>query len=161
MNRGFRVFGAAAAAAVALIAGTGSAYADTTFDTGMVTVMAQTRAIQVGVAGITVVSLDKVSDPGVQVRVTTGDGAMPVVSTVHAAGENGCSAVDDPAHGTLNRTVFVQGGAWANVYVKVQYTTTTVLGISTTHVVQPFGPAGLTVPPLTLVTGVPVDVCMA
>jgi hypothetical protein len=161
MNRRIRIIGAAAAAAVTLITGAGSAYADTTFDTGMVTVMAETRAIKVDVGGITVVNLDKVSNPGVQVKVTVSDGSMPVASAVHAPGENGCSAVDNPLKGTLNRTITVQGGPWATIYVKAQYTTTTVLGLSTTHVVEPFGPVGLTVTGLGLVPGVPVDVCMA
>ena len=161
MNRRIRVLGSAAVATIALVSGGGSALAETTFDTGMVTVMAQTRAVRVAVGGITVVSVDKVSDPGVQVRVTAGEGSEPVASTVHAPGENGCSAVDDPAKGTLNRTLTVQGGPWANVYVKAQYTTTTAMGLSTTTVVEPLGPSGTTVTGPSLIVGVPVDVCLA
>ncbi len=161
MNRRIRVLGTAAVAATAMFLNSGAAYADTVLDTGMVTVMAETRAIKVDVGGLTVVSLNKVSNPGVQVRVTVGEGSDPVVSTVHAPGENGCSAVDDPSKATLNRTITVQGGPWANVYVKAQYTSTTVLGLSTTHVIEPFGPAGMTVNGVGMDTGVPIRVCMA
>ena len=161
MKRRTCLIGSAAVAAIALVSAGGSAYADTTFDTGMVTVVAQTRAVRVDVGGLAVVSLNKVSDPGVQVRVTVAEGSNPVVSTFFAPGENGCSAADDPARGTLNRSVAVQGGPWANVYVKAQYTTTTPIGLSTTHVVEPLGPAGLTVSGVTLVTGVPVNICVA
>ena len=93
--------------------------------------------------------------------MTVGEGSQPVVSTVHAPGENGCSAVDDPSKGTLNRSVTVQGGPWANVYVKAQYTSTTPIGVSVTHVVEPLGPGGLTVAAPALVAGVPVSVCVA
>ena len=161
MNRLNRVLTTAAAAVVSLLASTGTAYADTVLDTGMVSVMAETRAVKVGVGGTTVVSVDKVSNPGVQVRVTVGEGSQPVVSTVHAPGENGCSAVDDPSKGTLNRSVTVQGGPWANIYVKAQYTSTTPLGVSVTHVVEPLGPGGLAVDAQGLVVGVPVSVCVA
>lgn len=161
MNRRLRVLGTAAVAAIGMLASSGTAYADTTFDTGMITVMAQTRAVKVDVAGITVVAVNKVSDPGVQVRVTVGEGSQPVVATVHAPGENGCSAADDPTKGTLNRSIFVQGGPSANVYVKAQFTSTTPLGVSTTHVVEPFGPGGHTVNGVALVSGVPVSVCVA
>ena len=161
MNRRIRVLATAAGAAVSLLASGGTAYADTVFDTGMVTVMAQTRAVKVDVGGITVVSVDKVSDPGVQVRVTVGEGSQPVVTAVHGPGQNGCSAVDDPSKGTLNRSITVQGGPWANVYVKAQYTSTTPVGVSVTHVVEPLGPGGLTVTAPGLVAGVPVSVCVA
>jgi hypothetical protein len=161
MNRRVRVIGSAAAAAIVLLGATGNAYADTTFDTGMVTVVSQTRALRVGVGDIAVVSVNKVSNPGVQVRVTADDGSQPVMGTTHAAGENGCGAADDPIAGTLNRTVTVQGGASATVYVKVQYTTTTPMGVSTTTVLEPLGPAGITVDGAALVVGVPVDVCVA
>lgn len=161
MNRRFRILGTAAVAAVGLLASSGSAYADTYFDTGMVTVMAETRAVSVGVGGVTVLSVDKVSNPGVQVRVTLGDGSDPVVTSVHAAGENGCAAVDDPSKGTLNRTVTVSGGPWATVYVKAEYTTSTVLGVSTYHSVEPLGPTGMTVGGATLLVGLPVDICVA
>lgn len=161
MNRRIRVLATAAGAAVSLLASGGTAYADTVFDTGMVTVMAQTRAVKVDVGGITVVSVDKVSDPGVQVRVTVGEGSQPVVTAVHGPGQNGCSAVDDPSKGTLNRSITVQGGPWANVYVKAQYTSTTPVGVSVTHVVEPLGPGGLTVAAPGLVAGVPVSVCVA
>ena len=161
MNRSIRVLGTAAVAAIGLLASSGSAYADTMFDTGMVTVEAQTRAVRVDVAGLTVVSVNKVSDPGVQVRVTVAEGSNPVLSTVHAPGENGCSAADDPMMGTLNRSITVQGGPWANIYVKAKFTTTTPIGISTTHSMEPLGPAGLTVDGVTLVTGVPINICVA
>ncbi len=161
MNRRIRVLGTAAIATIGMLFSSGAAYADTVFDTGMVTVMAETRAIKVDVGGITVVSLNKVSNPGVQVRVTVGEGSEPVVSTIHAPGENGCSAVDDPTKATLNRTITVHGGPWANVYVKAQYTSTTVLGISRTHVIEPFGPLGLTVGAVSVDTGVPISICMA
>lgn len=161
MKRSIRVLGTAAVAAIGLLASTTAAYADTTFDTGMVTVEAQTRAVRLDVGGIAVVSLNKVSDPGVQVRVTVAEGSNPAVSTVHAAGENGCSAEDNLAMGTLNRSVTVQGGPWANIYVKAKFTTTTPLGLSVTHVLEPLGPAGLTVSGVALVTGVPVNICVA
>jgi hypothetical protein len=161
MKRSLRVLGTVAVAAIGLLASSGAAYADTVLDTGMVTVMAQTRAVRVDVGGVAVVSVDKVSDPGVQVRVTVGEGSNPVVSSVYAAGENGCSAEDNVAMGTLNRSITVQGGPWANIYVKAQFTTTTTLGLSATHVVEPLGPAGLTVNGITLVAGVPVNICVA
>ncbi|MDQ4089414.1 MAG: hypothetical protein M3163_03810 [Actinomycetota bacterium] len=161
MKRSIRVLGTAAVAAIGLLASSSSAHADTTFDTGMVTVMAETRAVKVDVGGITVVSVNKVSNPGVQVRVTLGEGSQPVASTVFAPGENGCSAVDDPSKGTLNRSITVQGGPWANVYVKAQFTTTTPIGLSSTTVLEPLGAAGLTVTGVTLVTGVPVNICVA
>jgi hypothetical protein len=161
MNRRIRLLGTAAIATIGMLAFSGNAYADTVLDTGMVTVVSQTRAIRVDVGGIAVVSLNKVSDPGVQVRVTLGDGSQPVGFTMYAPGENNCSAVDNPAMGTLNRTVTVQGGPWANVYVKAQFTTTTPLGISATHVIEPFGPGGMTYTGLPLILGVPVSVCVA
>jgi hypothetical protein len=161
MNRSFRILGTAAVAAIGLLASSGAAYADTVLDTGMVTVMAETRAVRVDVGGLAVVSLNKVSNPGVQVRVTVGEGSQPVVSTIHAPGENNCSAVDDPTKATLNRTITVQGGPWANVYVKAQFTTTTPIGISKTWVLEPLGPAGMTYTGLPLVLGVPVNICMA
>ncbi len=162
MSRRFRLLGTAAAAAIGLLASSGTAYADTLFDTGMVTVEAQTRAVRVDVGGIAVVSVNKVSNPGVQVRVTVGEGTEPVVSTAYAAGENNCGAVDNPQTGTLNRSITVQGGPWANVYVKAQYTTTTVLGLSTTTVLEPLGPAGLTVTTGGLVTtNLPISICVA
>jgi hypothetical protein len=161
MNRRIRVIGTVAVAAIGLLSSSGAAYADTVFDTGMVTVMAQTRAVKVDVGGMTVVSLNKVSDPGVEVKVTLGDGSDPVVSSVHAAGENGCSATDDPSKGTLNRTITVQGGPWAIVYVKAQYTSTTPIGVSTTYVMEPLGPTGMTVAAPGLIVGLPVDICVA
>ncbi|HET7722525.1 MAG TPA: hypothetical protein VFK43_21350 [Acidimicrobiales bacterium] len=163
MKRSFRVLGTAAIAAIGLLGSTSAAYADTMFDTGMVTVEAQTRAVRVDVGGIAIVSVNKVSDPGVQVRVTVAEGSSPVVSTVYAAGENNCSAEDNVAMGTLNRSITVQGGpwAWANIYVKAQFTTTTPIGVSTTHVLEPLGPAGMTVDGVILVTGVPVNICVA
>jgi hypothetical protein len=163
MKRSFRVLGTAAVAAIGLLTSSGAAYADTVLDTGMVTVVAQTRAVRLDVGGITVISVNKVSDPGVQVRVTVAEGSNPVVSTVYAAGENGCSAEDNVAMGTLNRSITVQGGPWASatIYVKAKFTTTTPIGLSTTHVLEPLGPAGLTVSGVTLVTGVPVNICVA
>ncbi len=161
MKRSIRVLGTAAVAAIGLLPSSSSAYADTMFDTGMVTVEAQTRAVRVDVGGLAVVSVNKVSNPGVQVRVTVAEGSNPVVSTVYAPGENGCSAVDDPSKGTLNRGITVQGGPWANIYVKAQFTTTTPLGVSTTTVLEPLGPAGLTVNGGSLVAGVPVNICVA
>lgn len=157
MNRPLRVLTTAAVASISMLTASSSAYADTVFDTGMVTVVAATRAMRVDVGGITAVSVDKVSDPGVQLRVTADDGSVPAVPTPHAAGENGCSAADDPEAGTLNRTVAVQGGPSVSLYVKVQYTTTTPLGLSTTHVLEPLGPAGTSV----VASGVPVSVCVA
>ena len=161
MKRSIRVLGTAALAAIGLLASSSSAYADTTFDTGMVTVEAQTRAVRVDVAGLTVVSVNKVSNPGVQVRVMVAEGSNPVVSTVYAPGENGCSAEDDLSMGTMNRSITVQGGPWANVYVKAQFTTTTPLGLSKTWVLEPLGSAGLTVNGVALVTGVPINICIA
>jgi hypothetical protein len=161
MKRSFRVLGTAAVAAIGLLTSSGAAHADTVLDTGMVTVEAQTRAVRLDVGGITVVSVNKVSDPGVQVRVTVAEGSNPVVSTVYAPGENGCSAEDNVAMGTLNRSITVQGGPWANIYVKAKFTTTTPIGLSTTHVIEPLGPAGMPVTGVTLVTGVPVNICVA
>jgi hypothetical protein len=161
MKRSIRVLGTAAVAAVGLLGSSTSAYAETVLDTGTVSAMAETRAIRVDVGGVAVVSLNKVSDPGVQVRVTFGEGSQPVGFTVYGPGENNCSAVDDPVKGTLNRAVTVQGGPWANVYVKAQFTTTTPLGISATHVIEPLGPGGTTYNGLPLILGVPVSICVA
>jgi hypothetical protein len=161
MKRSFRFLGTAAVAAIGLLTSSGAAHADTVLDTGMVTVEAQTRAVRLDVGGITVVSVNKVSDPGVQVRVTVAEGSNPVVSAVYAPGENGCSAEDNVAMGTLNRSITVQGGPWANIYVKAKFTTTTPIGLSTTHVIEPLGPAGMTVNGVTLITGVPVNICVA
>jgi hypothetical protein len=161
MNRHIRVLATAGVAALGMLVSGSTAYADTVLDTGMVTVMAETRAVKVDVAGVTVLSVNKVSDPGVQVRVTVGEGSQPVLSTTHAPGENGCSAVDDPSKGTLNRSITVQGGPWANVYVKAQYTSTTPIGVSFTRVLEPLGPGGLTVAAPGLIVGVPVSVCVA
>ena len=150
-----------AAAAAGLVASGGAAHAHTVLDTGMVTVEAETRAVKLDVDGI-VVSLNKVSDPGVQVRVATGEGEeSSITMTRHAAGENGCSAADDIGRGTLNRTIVVRDGAWATVYVKVQYTTTTPVGTSWVTVLEPLGPTGMFVAGPGLVEGVPVSVCVA
>jgi hypothetical protein len=165
MKRSIRVLGTAAVAAIGLLASTNSAHAGTTtFDSGMVTVMAETRALRVDVGGSVVVSVNKVSNPGVQVVVTASEGTAPVSFVVHAPGENGCSAADDLTKGTLNRTLIVQSGdmwAWASIYLKAQYTTTTPIGVSTTHIVEPLGPAGVTVSGTGLVAGVPVGICVA
>ena len=163
MKRSFRVLGTAAVAAIGLLTSSGAAHADTVLDTGMVTVEAQTRAVRLDVGGLAVVSVNKVSDPGVQVRVNLTEGSSPIVSAVHAPGENGCSAEDNVAMGTLNRSITVQGGPWAtaNIYVKVKFTTTTPIGVATTHVLEPLGPSGLTVSGVTLVTGVPISICVA
>ena len=161
MIRRIRVLSTAAAAAISLLASSGTARAATVLDTGMVTVVGQPRAVKLEVGGATVLSVNRVSDPGVQVRVTVGEGSQPVVSVVHAPGENGCSAVDAPSKGTLNRSITVQGGPWANIYVKAQYTSTTPVGVSVTHVLEPLGPGGLTVAAPALVVGVPVSICVA
>ena len=161
MNRNARVLASAALTAIAVLSTNVAASAATTFDTGTVTVVAATKAVRVDVGGIAVVSVDKVSNPGVQVRVTADEGSEPGVSTTHAPGENGCSAADDPGAGTLNRTVTVEGGPSATVYVKVQYTTTTPIGLSTTTVIEPLGPSGMTVAAAGLNGGVPVSVCVA
>ncbi|HEX2048393.1 MAG TPA: hypothetical protein VHF27_11540 [Acidimicrobiales bacterium] len=160
MKRRLPVLASAAAAAAGLLLSSGTAYAHTVFDTGMVTVKAETRAVKLDVDGV-VVALNKVSDPGVQVRVTTGDGDRSITMTRHGAGENGCSAADDLGKGTLNRTIVVRDGAWATVYVKVQYTTTTPIGVSWVTVLEPLGPVGLTVAGPGLVDGVPVSICVA
>ena len=160
MKRRLPVLVSAAAAAAGLVLSGGSAYADAVFDTTMVTVHAETKAVKVDVDGVTV-ALNKVSDPGVQVRITTDGGDGSITTTRHAAGENGCSAADDLAAGTLNRTIVVRDGAWATVYVKVQYTTTTPAGASWVTVLEPVGPAGVTVTGLGLVEGVPVSICVA
>ena len=161
MNPNARVVVSAAVAAIAVLSTNAAASAATTFDTGMVTVVAATRAVRVDVGGIAVVSVDKVSNPGVQVRVTADEGDEPGVSATHAPGENGCSAADDPGAGTLNRTVTVSGGPSATVYLKVQYTTTTPLGLSTTTALEPLGPGGMAVSGPGLIVGVPVSVCVA
>lgn len=159
MKRRLPVLLSAAAAAAGLLLSTGSAYADDVFDTTMVTVHAQTKAVMVNVDGVSV-ALNKVSDPGVQVVVTTDGGSGTVSMTRHAAGENGCSAADDLANGMLNRTVVVRDGAWASVYVKIQYTTTTPAGLSWVTVLEPVG-SGITVTGPGLIAGVPVDICVA
>ena len=153
-----------AVAALGILGATGTASADSTWDTGDVIVTAQTRAVKVDVAGI-VVAVDKVSNPFVRVRVSE-DQSIPVVSmTTHAAGENNCSAADNLSAGTLNRTVTVtpRAGGSATVYVKVGWTTTTFLGLSTTTVLEPFGPNGTTFSAPAYVDGVPVPVsiCVA
>ncbi len=160
MKRRLPLLASAAAAAAGLLLSGGTAYGHTVFDTGMVTVKAETRAVKVDVDGL-VVSLNKVSDPGVQVRVATGEGEESITMTRHGAGENGCSAADDLGRGTVNRTIVVRDGAWATVYVKVQYTTTTPIGESWVTVLEPVGPMGLTVTGLGLVDGVPVSICVA
>ena len=161
MKRRLPVFASAAVAAAGLLLSSGTAHAHAVFDTGMVTVKAETRAVKLDVDGITV-ELNKVSDPGVQVRVATGEGSESAITmTRHGAGENGCSAADDLGKGTLNRTIVVRDGVWATVYVKVQYTTTTPIGASWVTVLEPLGPAGVTVTGLGLVDGVPVSICVA
>lgn len=161
MKRRLPVLASAAVAAAGLLLSSGTAYAHTVFDTGMVTVEAETRAVKLDVDGVTV-SLNKVSDPGVQVRVTTGeDDESTITMTRYGAGENGCSAADDLGQGTLNRKIVVRDGAWSTVYVKVQYTTTTPIGVSWVTVLEPLGPVGLTVTGLGLVDGVPVSICVA
>ncbi len=161
MKRRLPLFASAAVAAAGLLLSSGTAYAHTVLDTGMVTVHAATKAVKVDVDGVTV-SLNKVSDPGVHVRVETGEGSETTVSMIrHGAGENGCMAADDLGKGTLNRTIIVRDGVWATVYVKVQYTTTTPIGESWVTVLEPVGPMGLTVTGLGLVDGVPVSICVA
>ena len=124
----------------------------------MVTV-AETKAVKLDVDGVTV-SLNKVSNPGVQVRVTASEGGGSVTQTVHVAGENGCSAADDLSNGTLNRTLTISDGGSATIYVRVQYTTTTPAGASWVTVLEPFGP-GMSVSGPGLVDGVPVGICVA
>ncbi len=160
MKRRLPVIAATAVAAASLLASSGAAHAHAVLDTGMVTVKAETRAVKLDVDGI-VVALNKVSDPGVQVRVTAGDGDSSIVTTTHGPGENGCSAADDLGKGTLNRTITVRDGAWATVYVKVQYTTTTPAGTSWVTVLEPLGPTGVFVSGPGLVDGVPVSICIA
>ena len=160
MKRRFPIVVSAAVAAAGLLLSGGAAQAHVVFDTGMVTVDAETRAVKLDVDGITF-AVNKVSDPGVQVRVVTGEGEESVTMVRHGAGENGCSAADDLSKGTLNRTIVVRDGVWATVYVKVQYTTTTPIGASWVTVVEPLGPLGLTVTGLGLVDGVPVSICVA
>ena len=152
---------AVAAVSIAVLGANGPAHAETTFDTGMVTVVAATRAVRIDVGGIAVVSVDKVSNPGVQVRVVTDEGSQPAVSTTHAAGENGCSAADNPSAGTLNRSVTVQGGPSVTVYARVQFTSTTPLGLATTTVLEPLGPFGTVVDAPVVAAGVPVRICVA
>ena len=151
----------AAFAAIGLLASSGTASAHTVFDTGMVTVKAETRAVKLDIGGDAFVSLNKVSDPGVQVRVTTADSETSISTHINAPGENGCSAEDNLGQATLNRTITVRDGVWATVYVKVQYTTTTPAGVSWVTVLEPFGPVGMTVTGLGLVDGVPVGICVA
>ena len=64
MKRRLPVFASATVAAAGLLLSSGTAYAHTVFDTGMVTVHAETKAVKLDVDGVTV-SLNKVSDPGV------------------------------------------------------------------------------------------------
>ena len=160
MKHRLPVLASAAVAAAGLLLSSSAAYADTVFDTTMVTVKAETRAVKVDVDGVTF-AVNKVSDPGVQVRVTTNGADGTVTMTPHAAGEYGCSAADDLSKGTLNRTIVVRDGTSATVYVKVQYTTTTPIGTSWVTVLEPVGPVGLTVTGPGLVDGVPVSICVA
>jgi hypothetical protein len=161
MTRRRSILATAAFAAIGLLASSGAAQAHTVFDTGMVTVKAETRAVKLDVGGDAFFTVNKVSDPGVQVRVVSADSDASISMHINAPGENGCSAVDDLGKGTLNRTVTVRDGAWATVYVKVQYTTTTPIGASSVTVLEPLGPVGLYVSGLGLVDGVPVGICVA
>ena len=151
----------AACAAIGVLASTGTASADTVFDNGMITVKAEPRAVKLDIGGDAFISLNKVSDPGVQVRVTGADSETSISTHINAPGENGCSAEDNLGKATLNRTITVRDGVWATVYVKVQYTTTTPAGLSWVTTVEPFGPAGLTVTGVGLVDGVPIGICVA
>jgi len=160
MKRRLPVIASAAVAAAGLLLSSTTAHAEVVFDTGMITVKAETRAVKLDVDGITF-SVNKVSDPGVQVRVTAGEGTQSITMVRHGAGENGCSAADDIGGGTLNRTIVVRDGAWATVYVKVQYTTTTPIGTSWVTVLEPLGPLGVTATGPGLVDGVPVSICVA
>lgn len=150
-------------AAIAVLASSGAASAHTVFDTGsMITVKGETRAVKVDVGGDAFISLNKVSDPGVQVRVVSADTDASVSMRINAPGENGCSAEDNVLKGTLNRTITVRDGVWAELYVKVWYTTTTPAGLSWVTVLEPFGPTGMPVAGLGLfVEGVPVGICVA
>ena len=151
----------AACAAIGLFASSGAASAHTVFDTGMITVKAETRAVKLDIGGDALIALNKVSDPGVQVRVVSADSDTSISMHVNNPGENGCSAEDNLANATLNRTITVRDGAWATVYVKVQYTTTTPAGLSWVTVLEPFGPLGMTVTGVGLVDGLPVGICVA
>lgn len=152
----------AAFATIAVLASSGAASAHAVFDTGMITVKAETRAVKLDIGGDAFVSLNKVSNPGVQVRVISADAEAAVSMHINAPGENGCSAEDNILNGTLNRTITVRDGVWADLYVKVQYTTTTPAGVSWVTVVEPFGPTGTPVAGLGLfVEGVPIGICVA
>jgi hypothetical protein len=165
MNRRTRVLASTVAAAAAVFGLNASAYAASMYDTGMITVTGGTRAVRVAVGGADYVSVNKVSDPGVQVRVSV-DGTGAPLMTIHQPGENQCSAADDLAAGTLNRTITLPAHVTGNIYVKVQYATTTPMGVSTTTVIEPLGASGLTIGGVNVlalgtVLATPVDVCVA
>ena len=153
-----------AVVALATLGATGTAHGEENFfDTGDVTVYAQTRAVKVGVGDFSV-SVDKVSDPVVRVWVKDTFSEVGVTTTTYAAGENGCAAGDDLIAGTLNRSIGVSlDKGSATVYVKVQYTTTTPAGLSTTTVLEPFGPNGTTFSPLVYAEGEvpPISICVS
>lgn len=150
--------------ALGILGATGTAHADENFfDTGDVVVHTETRAVKVG-AGTFSVSVDKVSDPTVRVWVKDTLTEVDVTTTTHAAGENGCAAEDNLMAGTLNRSIAIGLDRTAvTVYVKVQYTTTTPLGVSTTTTLEPLGPTGTTFSPLVYLTGEvpPISICVS
>lgn len=163
MIRNRSILATAAFATIALFASSGAASAHTVSDTGsMITVKGETQAVKLDIGGDAFISLNKVSDPGVQVRVVSADTDASVSMHINGPGENGCSAEDNVLQGTLNRTVTVRDGVWAELYVKVWYTTTTPAGLSRVTVVEPFGPTGMPVAGLgLLIEGVPVGICVA
>ena len=165
MIRSSKLFrGGVAVFAIGLLSATGTARAeDNFFDTGDVVVDAETRAVKVGVGAFSV-SADKVSDPTVRVWVRDTLSEVDVTTSTYAAGENGCAAKDDPLAGTLNRSIHVGlDRTSVTVYVKVQYTTTTPLGMSTTTTLEPLGPNGTTFSPLVHVAGElpPITICVS
>ena len=99
MIRSRSVLATAAFATIAVLASSGAASAHAVFDTGMITVKAETRAVKLDIGGDAFVSLNKVSNPGVQVRVISADAEAAVSMHINAPGENGCSAEDNVAIG--------------------------------------------------------------
>lgn len=150
--------------ALGVLGATATAHADENyFDTGNVVVQAQTRAVSVGVGGLSV-SADKVSDPTVRVWVRDSNSLPNVTTRTYGAGENGCAAKDDLMAGTLNRSIHVSlSGGTTTVYVKVRYTQTTAAGISSATTLEPLGPNGTTFSPLVYVTGEvpPITICVS
>ncbi len=113
-------------------------------------------------AGGTSVAAKLVTDLQVVVE-GAGDPHPAVTETRYAAGENDCAAADDPAAGTMNRTVTVTGtpGGSARVYAEVRYKAKSAAGEPEASSLEPLGPSpGTAISSTDLVGPVTISVCM-